>query len=102
MRTRSFTFPAPRHFRVLVISGSLGHLPTRTPPGGMPNHPHRMLRAMSPGCHDEPVTTSARTRSGAGLVLTVLAASQFLMTLVSSANVALMATVAADLGTAII
>src|SRR6185437_9332424 len=78
-----------------------GCLTSAEAPGGTPNHPHRMLRAMCPGCHDEPVTTSARTRSGAGLVLTVLAASQFLMTLDSSVMNVSMATVAADLGTTI-
>ncbi|HEY5882940.1 MAG TPA: MFS transporter [Nakamurella sp.] len=44
---------------------------------------------------------SAPTRSGAGLVLMVLAASQFLMTLDSSVMNVSMATVAADLGTTI-
>jgi MFS family permease len=44
---------------------------------------------------------SAPTRSGAGLVLTVLAASQFLMTLDSSVMNVSMPTVAADLGTTI-
>jgi MFS family permease len=49
------------------------------------------------------MTTSspAATRSGAGLVLAVLAASQFLMTLDSSVMNVSMATVAADLGTTI-
>ncbi len=44
---------------------------------------------------------SAPARTGAGLVLTVLAASQFLMTLDSSVMNVSMATVAADLGTTI-
>ena len=60
-----------------------------------------MLRIVGPGCHDGRVTTPAPTRSGAGLVLMVLAASQFLMTLDSSVMNVSMATVAADLGTTI-
>ncbi len=48
-----------------------------------------------------PVTAAAPSRSATGLVLTVLAASQFLMTLDSSVMNVSMATVAADLGTTI-
>jgi len=56
-------------------------------------------------CQDQPVTTSgppaATAKTGAGLVLAVLASGQFLMTLDSSVMNVSMATVAADLGTTI-
>ena len=56
-------------------------------------------------CEDPPVATSpsptTTQKSGAGLVLVVLASSQFLMTLDSSVMNVSMTTVAADLGTTI-
>ena len=56
-------------------------------------------------CKDRPVTTSGSpataAKTGAGLVLAVLASGQFLMTLDSSVMNVSMATVAADLGTTI-
>jgi MFS family permease len=64
-----------------------------------------MSDGRSPFCEDPPVTTpappSTAARSSAGLVLAVLASSQFLMTLDSSVMNVSMATVAADLGTTI-
>ena len=48
-----------------------------------------------------PATTATTAKSGAGLVLAVLASSQFLMTLDSSVMNVSMPTVAADLGTTI-
>ena len=48
-----------------------------------------------------PATSATNAKSGAGLVLAVLASSQFLMTLDSSVMNVSMATVAADLGTTI-
>ncbi|WP_420122273.1 MFS transporter [Nakamurella sp.] len=55
----------------------------------------------SPASVPASVPASGAARSGAGLVLLVLAASQFLMTLDSSVMNVSMATVAADLGTTI-
>src|SRR6188768_3031525 len=56
-------------------------------------------------CEDQPVTNPAAStttaKSGAGLVLAVLASCQFLMTLDSSVMNVSMATVAADLNTTI-
>jgi MFS family permease len=63
--------------------------------------PRRIVRL----CKDQRVTTPAASataaKAGAGLVLAVLASSQFLMTLDSSVMNVSMATVASDLGTTI-